>query len=474
MSLAIVLTALLISHPILSAADMSQIDQDISAAESLIKTAASCLRNRMDGGPLEFCTGLSLDAAQAKELMVMSRDRCLKEIKKSGYSVADKKRPAGFPVGEWNHFNQSLNRATTFHDHKTVAFNTGSGRIDCIHELIHVYQWARKTNSGKTLLSKEIREKIDLATRALEREIAKIADLERKGSINEAKAEAQKLQPFIDRLKQASATGEDIDEIEVHGFIYDHCQEMGCGDADRDMALANLNLRASMLPQQRVDRLQKDTEIRRIEKISPYSKKAQQAWKPLTEAQLKDARSLIQKDWEQLIQALQKDGLRVIGVRETQSTIPGSGHIPKNVFDQLPMPESESDAPSLKSSKISKGLALGKFVCSSSGKPTVFLTSQSTKGTIVHEYLHFLQSRANPGYCRSGPGQEQAAQKFSKAQINRSTYEKIVLGHQAVNAVAEIEVYAFMVSQGGTFNPWEQLNNSEMLSKYQKEAGIRR
>lgn len=69
----------------------------------------------------------------------------------------------------------------------------------------------------------------------------------------------------------------------------------------------------------------------------------------------------------------------------------------------------------------------------------------STRGTLIHELLHYYQSQRNSDYCVAVFGQSDVANNLASGKIDRATHDRTLLYYQAINAIAEQEVYSTLV-----------------------------
>lgn len=90
----------------------------------------------------------------------------------------------------------------------------------------------------------------------------------------------------------------------------------------------------------------------------------------------------------------------------------------------------------------------------------------STRGTLIHELLHYYQSQRNSDYCVAVFGQSDVANNLASGKIDRATHDRTLLYYQAINAIAEQEVYSTLVRLEKSFGKMESLNNRLMEKQY--------
>jgi len=434
--------------------------------QSEMSKAKNCLPKFTSTG-VQFCTGFTLKSDELKKILNMTQNKCLDEIKNNGYFVSvSNKNNKHIPKKDWDSFINSTQRALTFHDYKTVAFKGEGGRIDCIHELIHVYQWNKV---DKAALSPENRSKtIESFTQKLNEEINKIEKLEKSGDKIAAQARADSLQKYMDLLKSYALLSDGLDEVEAYYFIYKNCKELKCTEEDFEISLANLDKRKDFLGDKVLAEIQSEVKNQTREKFKKYSEPVISKWKSLSESELKKVSEYLLMNWDSLLKEVKSKGLGVIAINPQSthnSPLLDGERIPKDVFQSLATPQ-KAELQVLQSSQIMQNQALGKFLCFPNHQAIV-LTPDSTQGTLVHEYMHFLQSKKNSEYCNAITLQQEVALQFKTGKITKDQYEKTIITYQIINALAEKEVYSFLTKQTNkSLGKREQLNNNEMLKKY--------
>jgi hypothetical protein len=189
---------------------------------------------------------------------------------------------------------------------------------------------------------------------------------------------------------------------------------------------------------------------------------AQAAWRPLTIEEQQGIDPLLTLDFSSLLQELKKRGLAMVAMGTALSPLPGGESIAPKLFKEI---KATTHRQRLLSPKMKSGEAMGKFICREN---LLLINARTTRGTLIHEWLHSRQNKNNGDYCPAISDQEKIERQFKKKTISRQQYEEIILRYQAINAVAEEEVYRIMA--GKHFSAWEDKNNLLLLQKYSRWA----
>lgn len=434
----------------------------IQIIKKQIRLAESCMPKQNSSG-VQLCTGAKITTADFKKLSVNDFDGCLREIKKRNYlpiqGEALKSDPDHLP------FLNSTKQAETVHDKKQVLFKSQSGNVDCFHELLHVIQW---TDVNSSELSPLRRKKIErLIDQEIQASVEIIDELEGQGKRTQAHEKAKKTQPLVDALANYQAIYQWLDEKEVYSLILENCSTLHCTGEDREIAITNLFALQKRLPAAYAEKIKKEAQKVIEQKQTAAMKSAQSQWKKLDPIEKKNAARWITLSWEQLIKEILAEDAKIAWVSAAGILdVPAlaAGFIPDLHLKSLP-PASEEIENQLISSQLKQGKALGKLVCSPSGQ-WLILSQNSTRGALIHEFLHWKQSLSNPLYCPAVTDQPQIEADFKAGKISRKQYENQVLLYQAINQIAEKEVYEIMISLAHHQTPFERENDREMLKKY--------
>lgn len=376
---------------------------------------------------------------------------------------------------DWAAFIGSTKQALTFHKPKVVAFKKDNSLVDCIHELIHVFQW---TETGSADLAPLNREKtVDRILAQAELEVIQVEKQEKAKNIKVAKELAAAVQKKIDLRKELDSLTDTLDEVEAHYFILQNCDRLLCSGEDRETALANLRRLSDNLPAEIREQVNKEVSQLIQKKKEEPIKKANGQWKAHNAADaIKEVEGLLAKSWRELATTIKDAGISLvrIGEYDEKKALPFKDRIPNEFFRNLPEPN-ENEQQILKDSKILSGKALGKFVCqlASLERPFIVLTMDSTRGALIHEFLHYRQSQRNSDYCSAVFGQTEVARDFAKGKMDRSTHDQMLLYYQAINAIAEWEVYNVFLKLEKNFDRLENLNNQAMEKQFADWLGIK-
>lgn len=233
---------------------------------SRLDRARECLPDLKDGR-IRLCTGVEINL---KKFLSFDFDSCVNEIQHKGYVVTYDNKKAEIPVEDFDSFVNSTKRAETFHNVKAVAFRVNvANRIDCLHELIHVYQWS--SDSKNDLAPPNRAARTEMFQRKLEEGVAEIEKSERAKKTEEAQSRANMLKPYLDHLKEWNALTDWLDEKDAHYVIFSKCSELNCSLTDLDVATANLEKRRRYLPKSfypKLDQTAKDV-LGRLKNLKP-------------------------------------------------------------------------------------------------------------------------------------------------------------------------------------------------------------
>ena len=442
-----------------------------STIEKALKAADQCIP-QWKGDKLVFCTGFTVSKMEMEKTFLADTDVCLKAIKKAGYTPVFDDANGKIPKIEWQEFQSSTEEALAFHQYRIVAFKKSQERLTCAHELIHVWQHSKANDS---LLAPVNRSKVSKsADTVLAGELKDVEKLEKTGQVEEALRRSKFAEDFIGHLKQYNNLVNTLDEIEAHDFIFQNCTQLKCTDDDLETAVANLAARSSLLPQSL--RVEVDNQIHNVVLIKRKQAIAQakKAWKPLAESTNAETAALSQLDWKPLIGKIEEKGIKVLALLGTAKPPLELGEkIPPSLFASLDRPTS-SETLILKDSKLLKGDAVGKYICkpdstelnAGAGRAAIVVTDSATKETLIHEFLHFLQSQLNSDYCPSVYGQEKIEALFHDGKMDRKTHDDKLLFAQSINSLAEQEVYATLLANIANPARLEKLNDQLMKKHY--------
>lgn len=212
----------------------------------LIKEANLCLPQK-ENNKTTFCTGFTLNETDVSFLGNLSRTSCELEIKRLGYNVFFNKKPKTVSEKDYKLFRNSTQVAQVYYPAKAVVFKNSAGRIDCVHELLHLYQRFKESKSKLNPLARLKLENSFL--KKIEIKIEEVAAFEKKGRIEQAKKAGKNLGPFLQILGEWRKLITWLDEKEIYYFILNNCKKLNCSKKDRDIAISNLVTFKKHLPQ---------------------------------------------------------------------------------------------------------------------------------------------------------------------------------------------------------------------------------
>ncbi len=385
----ILVLGLFFGMDVLYADDVADALKESSTAHELFQKAEACLPEKTAKG-IHFCTGFDLSTSEWNRIRQMDMASCQQEIERRGYRV---KRDVAIP---------GTRRAETDSGTRVVTFRSEADRVDCVHELLHVHQWT--STPARSDLAPPSREKraFKLAE-LLEKSIQQIEILEKQNKKFEAKQLGDRIQPAVDIYRDWRGMSDWLDEKEVHSVILENCADLKCSEEDRDVALSNLLRLKDKLPKRYREKIVREALASLHKKESAAVEIVRKNWIPISEKESEAARKLLAKSESKALEILKSQGVQVI------------------------------------QSKTLEAKLNGKFLCQD-GKPTILLRTQVKAKILAKAYLHYFQSKKNPGYCTAIMEQGMMAEKFKKGELRRQDYESQVLNAQAMDRLANAEV----------------------------------
>ncbi len=389
----------------------------------------------------------------------MDLKSCQTKIQREGYRVVDN-------IAEIQKLNSdfihSTLRAQALHDQKVILFKVISNRIDCFHELIHVFQNSDKLKNE--LSSHKRNELQDGYIKTMNLLINEIETMEKKKNVSAAKEMEGSIRPYIEFIKEWQLLNDWLQEKDVHYFIYQNCNALKCTNEDKEIALSNLYL----LKKYFGDEKRKEIESNVSELIKPREKSAIDcAKKKWNKIKNQDLDLFFKMSWIDILKFLTNKKIKVFKFDDGYK-------IPQFKLYSIPIQDFKSlldvgDRIPF-DSKIRKGEALAKFICLGNDF-AIIVTPNSTKGSLVHEYLHYEQALKNSEYCSALIATGSLAEQFKNGKISRIVYEKEALNANAIIWIAEYEVYRALSHNNKFLHTLEQTNNQELLKKYHDKVG---
>lgn len=381
---------------------------------------------------------------------------CRARIAKLDFKVIDAEKSKL----ENKEFYYSTKKALIDYDKKFVYFKETTKLADCAHELIHLYQYHSKNSSSlseRRKLNKEIR-------KLLNAEVDELAKLEEAGEMDQVMNRSREIQSKINQVQSFNEHVEGLDEIEAYLYVYRHCNKLNCTNIDQQIALSNLYKRASFLKSDQQKLLQ--TSVNKIldQKRKVAFKKAKGKWQG--SEYYSEVKETYAKSFKELIKFIEKSGIKVLRINNESDfnfKFILSETIPLEEYQKLKVVQTTDLE--LIGEKILKGLAYGKFVCHEQRR-FIIINRLASKATLVHEYLHFLQAQKFNEYCGVDYKQYLIKSEFDKGKIGLDEYERNILYLQAINDLAEYDIYSQMNKIIDLFEKYERLNISENFKRY--------
>jgi hypothetical protein len=440
----------------------SQLELEKKTMSTLLLRAYECIPT-VENGLHTMCTGVTFKTPEWDELKSMSFDQCVQKINTKGYATHFSKTP-GF-LKKYPQFIASTLRAETVHLQKYVLFKDVANRIDCFHELLHVYQQDPQLENELAPVKRAEREKkfIEL----LNAGVLKVEALEKEKKIEEAQSLSTLITSYITFIKSWERLNTWLDEKDDHYFIYQNCTELSCTPLDGEIALSNLYLYRNYFPKKQKSEIEIGAMKMIDDKEQKELKSIKDKWKkiPFGETEIS---GLLGKSWKETLSYLKKKGIKVYKVRNISSFKGFEDYtIPTAEFNKIPdLPKTFVD----EGSKLLKGEAFAKYFCGK--KSSIGITSFSTVSSVVHEYLHHLQAINNPEYCTALNQGPQLKMDFEAGKMPRETYETQAIKNNVIFWMAEFEVYEKLLRHPEKISKLEQLNNLELYKKYKMKLGL--
>lgn len=438
--------------------DINLLKKQKTYIESLMKKAHECLPT-VKNGDHHLCTGVVIPKNKWVNLKNMDLKTCEEEIIKNGFSILDDSLPR---LGQkYPNFISSTLRAETRYQEKLVLFKRQViNRIDCLHELIHIYQHDLKNTAD---LAPHNRQKLeDNFLKVVNQAIVSVEEAEKSKDIERAKKMGLEVADFITFIGEWKKLDHWLDEKDDHYFIYKNCSDLKCEEIDKDIALANLfNLRMHM-PQ----KIQKEIIAEALNQIKIKQARANSAvkksWVPFSITD-EEIEKMLTMSWKEILVLMKDKGLTFYKVPSPYIIKAlKSETISTEDLDTIPdLPKGFVEA----NSKVYSGDAFAKYL-NKEGKDYIVLTPMSTRSSVIHEYLHSLQADTNPAYVLALEIGQAFKEKFEKNKISREEYEWEVIKANATVWMGEFEVYERLVKLEKLHIPIERQNNLELYKAY--------
>lgn len=381
---------------------------------------------------------------------------CKERIEKLGFKYLEVKESRAQNL----EFYFSTKKALVDYDKKLVYLKESTQLSDCVHELIHLYQYQSEVSialSQRRNLNKEIRA-------LLNKEVDELAKLEEAGKVEEVLAQSKVIQEKINKVEAFNEHVDGLDEIEAYLYVYRNCKKLECTKIDQQIALSNLFRRSQYLDIKEQKIIQTQVNEILAKKRSQAFKRARKDWQ--MPSQIKQIRDLYQLDFKKLLSIIAKSGVNIYRIPSESNfnfNFLMEESIPIELYKQVKV--IDPNKMGIIGDKVLKGIAYGKYVCTEKAK-FIIINKLASKATIVHEYLHAQHAKAMPVYCGGDQRQLELKEKFEKGQMDLDEYERQILYIQALNDLAEYDVYSQMNKIIDLFKKYERLNISENFKRY--------
>jgi hypothetical protein len=419
---------------------------------SLLSQARECLPQDN-----KLCTGVSFDKKELANLHRITLQDCKSELLKRGFRLIDD------PELSEHHqsFINSTMRAQTLIKEKKVLYKSDNfNRIDCIHELLHVYQHGHELNEE---LAPRIRSTLtEKFITFLNIALKKVEAAEKDKNLREAKNLGSKVQTEINFIKTWNEMDNWLNEKDVHYFIYSQCDKFECTQLDKEIAISNLYRLSSYLPQKEALQIKNEASLILEAKERKAISEASQLWVPTIFSD-DEFHQMSALSWDDLSKSLAVKNIKLLGVNHAYR-LKDLEIIPKEIFSKIP----PAPASLIKDSKILTGEAFAKFLPLEE-ENYILVTPITTKTSLIHEYLHFLQAKTNLRYRRSLQENPQLMNKFLQGQVPREIYEETALLNNALVWMGEYEVYKILIKFKKNIPEIEHLNNQELFEVFEKK-----
>lgn len=374
-----------------------------------LSKAVNCLPIVSTKGGAKFCTGFKLSPSEVDRFKKMTFKSCKKEIKrKFGFTLSQEIQPRQLKEEEYSRFMHSTKRAQVYYPEKLVLLKQGTGRIDCIHELLHLYQYHSKNKSPLSISARK--KKSEKMVLELENHVKKVSLLEKRKKITQAQKIGEKLQPYIKFLNRYKQQAWWLHEKEIYYFIFNNCEQFGCSTLDKDIALANLYQLRNYFPWRVKDWVISESAKLIKEKEHDAFKRVGVDWKPLKTYDKKKIVALIETNLEELREKLRKEKVYFI-----------------------------------KNSLFREGVICEK------GELVILHKGELDHAMVVAARLRKEQLAKNPKLCEKWVDTRVTAKGFSQGTVSRDDYERIVLNSKMAKVRSDLDVYTILFNNQDSF-----------------------
>lgn len=215
----------------------------------ILQSAKDCsLQTKGKNYIAKLCTGITLTAKDLNFFKGLDKRRCLDFTKQLGYQVFDfsalsEKQKSILDISPLKEMAQEFKKSTKLayidYSLKAVLFKVQANKGDCIHEVLHFYQYNRKSESELSVANRaRLQTKMQ---KQLEKEISVVEKWEREKNKKKAMERARQLGPLIELQREWGKMNDWLHEKEVYQFMFVFYKDMGLELRDFDVAVTNLN-----------------------------------------------------------------------------------------------------------------------------------------------------------------------------------------------------------------------------------------
>lgn len=402
----------------------------------------------------------SLAALQAKILQIKETiefaKNCLPQLKE---------KEIEFCTGlKLNGITQLIKKSCVKSD-KTPLTEKKKNALTCLRNLIYSKQIVNKEQQRLSPLQRKITfQKLETILLGYSE---KVAQLNEKKKHQQMKILTDTIQEGIKYLKEYSDISHWLDQKELYFVLYKYCKKSNsCQANDWDSIVSNIFKLKDRFPWRFRNEIISSASKNVKNKEESYFDKVN--FKPLVISDLNFVDKLMSMGWEELILLLNKKGIKLYQFKMREQVVKrkDANLIPIKILETFPEPNKKRLIELLNYSKINKGYVLGKFICSPKDRANyIIITNNTSKETLIHEYMHYLQSIKNPKYCDALTTQNNIALDFKTGKISREIYEQKIIKFKILIWKTEREVYSYM-SNRTDLSPFEMINNKIQFIKF--------
>lgn len=395
--------------------------KDQEVLEAQLQQAINCIPV-IKNSDYHFCNGLMLSKNQYREFLSLNIEQCKNKMMSFGHRIWQ--TSPNNAKDEFLQFVHSTARAQVIHDKKIVFFRKEINRIDCLHELLHIYQRQYCHDSNLCPLKRQQESKSILAQ--LDSGVEKVAQWEKLGKVELAKKYADSMEPAIKFYQRYEDAINWLDEKDVHFFIYQHCKQLGCSLEDKEIALANLFKLRSFFPPRYLSYIRQEASDVIESKKQVIEKNLLSSWIDLTDSQLKAMNSIspdtILNQFSATI-SVKETFLKVIAPQVKQS-LGAPFLVFEKVNDKVKILQADNPTYSLLQSSDFDGV---QFLCNRDKMPSFAYGSTVSYFSMLREYYTYYASLNNPRYCQLMLELPKLRSDFSQSLVSREFYENKLL-----------------------------------------------